>query len=103
MTIDLCTIPFLYTECPARTKEAACYDQKTRIDCLTTKESRSFILFGNQLKGSICVWCGQPCSNANDNKCEPKALLDGKEKAEPNTVQDYETCLIMIQGNTRII
>ena len=23
-------------------------------------------------------------------------MLDGKEKAEPNTVQDYETCLIMI-------
>ena len=99
MTIDLCTIPFLYTECPARTKEATCYDQKTRIDCLTTKESRYLVLYGNQMKGSICVWCGQACSTDNDNKCEIKAFLDGKEKAAPNTIQDYETCLTMDKGN----
>ena len=51
------------------------------------------------MKGSICVWCGQTCSNDNDNKCEIKAFLDGKEKSEPNTIQDYETCLTMDEGN----
>ena len=50
-------------------------------------------MFEAQLKGSICAWCVNGCTNANDNKCEPKAFLDGKESAEPGTVKDYETCL----------
>ena len=50
-------------------------------------------MFEAQLKGSICAWCVNGCTNANNNKCEPKAFLDAKELAEPGTVKDYETCL----------
>ena len=50
-------------------------------------------MFEAQLKGSICAWCVNGCTNATNNKCEPKAFLDGKELAEPGSVKDYETCL----------
>ena len=50
-------------------------------------------MFEAQLKGSICAWCVNGCTNATNNKCEPKAFLDGKELAEPGTIKDYETCL----------
>ena len=79
--------------CTHRSNVAACDDQKTIDDCLTTKESRSMVLHGNQLKDSICVWCEHLCTSDNDNKCEPKAFLDGYEKAVPGTVKGYETCL----------
>ena len=79
--------------CTARSNVAACYAQKTIGDCLTTRESRSSVLYGNQIKDSICVWCEHLCTSDNDNKCEPKAFLDGYEKAVPGTVNGYETCL----------
>ena len=90
---------FLDLECVPRSNSAPCDAQKTREDCLTTTESRSLILHGNQLKDSVCVWCKQPCTPDNNNQCEPKAFLDGYEKAKPGITKNYETCLA---GNAHI-
>ena len=79
--------------CVPRAKSGACNEQTGKFDCLTTIESRSLVMFETQLKGSICAWCSHGCTNANNNKCEPKAFLDGKESAEPSTVKNFETCL----------
>ena len=84
---------FLELKCIPRSNAANCGDQKNRDDCLATKESRSLELYGQQLKDSICVWCGQPCTPDNDNQCEPKTFLDGYEKANPGTTKNYEHCL----------
>ena len=56
-------------------------------------------MFQRQLKYSICVWCKNGCSNANNNKCEPKTFLDGKERAEPGTVKEYEALGYCLEGN----
>ena len=84
---------FLDLECVPRSNAAPCDTQKNRDDCLTTMESRSLILHGNQLKDSVCVWCEQPCTPDNNNQCEPKAFLEGYEKAKPGITKNYETCL----------
>ena len=76
-----------------RSNAAPCDAQKNRDDCLTTTESRTLELHGNQLKDSICVWCKQPCTPDNDNQCEPQAFLDGYEKAKPGITKNYDTCL----------
>ena len=92
-------LTFLDLECVPRSNSAPCDAQKNRDDCLTTTESRSMILHGNQLKDSVCVWCKQHCTPDNSNQCEPKAFLDGYETAKPGITKNYETCLA---GNAHI-
>ena len=85
---------FIEVKCIPPSNAANCGDQKNRNDCLSTKESRTLELYGQQLKDSICVWCdGTACTPDNDNQCEPKTFLDGYETANPGTTNNYEHCL----------
>ena len=85
---------FIEVKCIPPSNAANCGDQKNRNDCLSTKESRTLELFGQQLKDSICVWCdGTACTPDNDNQCEPKTFLGGYETANPGTTNNYEHCL----------
>ena len=80
--------------CALRSNGEDCNKQTTRDSCLTTKETRSLVVHGSQIKDSICVWCDQGCTTYNNNKCEPKAFLDALERAEPGKTKGYETCLV---------
>ena len=88
-----------YLGCVLRSNGEDCDKQTTRESCLTTNEKRSVVVFGAQIKDSICVWCDQGCTTDNNNKCEPKSFLDAYEKAEPGKTKGYETCLV---GNEQL-
>ena len=80
--------------CALRSNGEDCNKQTTRDSCLTTKETRSLVVHGSQIKDSICVWCDKGCTTYNNNKCEPKAFMDALERAEPGKTKGYETCLV---------
>jgi len=77
--------------CQKRDKKKACYLIENRMQCLTTKDNRSYF------QGQDCVWCpfgtgrrprkprGGRCWGRKNN-CEPRGHLDRKGW------KNYETC-----------
>ena len=56
-----------------------CNDISDRISCLTSVESRGLVLSYGQVMGNDCGWCPHgPCTNDNNNRCQPANWLRGK-------------------------
>ena len=77
--------------CVERSSSIPCDQLNDRESCLTSIESRSGVHFGKNIFGTDCVWCPNGPCNENQNRCEPKSLMDGQH------LSNYETC---IQGKS---
>ena len=75
--------------CVERKTSMPCHQIQDRDSCLTSKESRFAVIYGNNILGSDCVWClDGSCTGNNQNKCEPKNWMEGQG------LYNFETCLL---------
>ena len=87
--------------CAKRDKILPCDQINDRFTCLTSTDSRSGVHAGVEIHGSKCAWChGGPCTENNENTCEPRNWLEAKGVSEFDTCFDgiilHTNCLLII-------